>query len=96
MTIAGRLGDGFLPGPRDQEPARPARQLDRGQGRALGVGEHETRERLRVAVAPQRVRAAVKLLDVDADRGPRDGNHHEIARMRHGMLKGARAGLAVR
>jgi hypothetical protein len=35
------------------------------------------------------VRAVVKLLDVYADRSPRDGDRDEIAGVRHGMLEAA-------
>ena len=89
QAITGRLGHGFLPGPGDQEGAGPARRRDRGQRRLFGRGQHEARERLRIAVTAQRVRAPVKLLHVHADRGPRDRDRDQVAGVRDGMLDGA-------
>ena len=89
QAIAGGLGHGFLPGPRDQEGAGPAAGRDRGQRRLLGRGQHEAGERLRIAVAAQQARALVELLDVHADGSSRHGQGDQVARVRDRMLDAA-------
>ena len=89
QAIPGRLGHGFLPGPRDQEGARPAGRRGLGQHRPLGRGQHQARQRLRIAVPAQRVRAAVELLDVHPDGGLRDGDRDQVTRVRDRMLDAA-------
>ena len=68
---------------------RPAWR-DRGQRRLLGgSGQHQAGERLRIAVAAQRARALVELLDVHADGSPRHGQGDQVGRVRDRMLDAA-------